>query len=68
MKRIEMSLMERNMLKANKRLVDKNNELLKDLWLLVRYIKGENQLKREVESIIGYYEKISVYKKRDIYD
>lgn len=68
MSRMEMSLYERNMLEANRKLIDKNSELLKDLWLLARYIKGETHLKNEIETIISYYDKVSKQKKRDIYD
>ena len=51
---------ERRLIKANTNLVDKNTLLLKDIKLLIRYIKNPNAVdEEEVKSMIAYYDKFS---------
>ena len=51
---------ERRLIKANTNLVDKNTLLLKDIKLLIRYIKNPSNVdEEEVNSMIAYYDKFS---------
>lgn len=51
---------ERRLIKANTKLVDKNTLLLKDIKLLIRYIKNPNSVDEEgIDNMIAYYEKFS---------
>ena len=51
-----MSEKERQILKANMKLVDEKAELLKDIKALILYIKGFACDKEAIEEIINYYE------------
>jgi hypothetical protein len=50
-----MTNAERQLLSANKTLVEKNRALEADLRVLVSYIKGCNYQKEKVDEIINYY-------------
>jgi hypothetical protein len=51
---------ERRLIKANTKLVDKNTLLLKDIKLLIRYIKKPNSVdEEEVNNMIAYYDNFS---------
>lgn len=58
-----MSDHERKVLEANIRLVDEKNDLLKDMRVLIAYIRGDKDLKEEVKNIIKYYKKSKYVKK-----
>ena len=58
-----MSQSEKAILQANIKLVDEKKELLRDIAILIRYLRGDKELKEEVKSIIKYYDTISNYKK-----
>lgn len=48
--------MNKNLIDANIKLLDENKQIIKDIQLLSRYIKGEKDLKQQVIEIIEYYE------------
>lgn len=54
-----MSQSEKQMLEANIKLTDINNERLSDIYILIKYITGSKELKEktreEVKSIISFY-------------
>lgn len=50
-----MSQSEKCMLEANIKLSDLNNERIRDIEILISYIRGNKSLKEEVRSIIKYY-------------
>ena len=58
-----MTQAEKRMLEANIKLTDTNNEMLRDISILIRYIRGNKELRDEVRNIIRYYDTISSYKK-----
>lgn len=58
-----MSQSEKNLLEANIKLVDDKNMLMKDIDILIRYLKGEKELKEDVKNIIKYYKKINLHNK-----
>ena len=49
---------EKNLLEANKKLVEKNMEMEADIRVLISYLKGRKQLKDDVKDIIRYYSKV----------
>lgn len=53
--RKEMSAMERNLLTANQELVNKQKLMLKDIIILIGYIKGNASIEDEVNNIVKYY-------------
>lgn len=50
-----MSQSEKCMLEANMKLSDLNNERIRDIEILINYIRGNKELKEEVRSIVRYY-------------
>jgi hypothetical protein len=57
-KRIMMSESERKLLNANIELVRAQKIYLRDISRLISYIKGNINVKSEVEGIIKYYTKV----------
>ena len=51
--------MEKNIIEANIKMLDKNKLLLSDINVLVRYIKGnktkKEEMHEEVKNIVNYY-------------
>lgn len=45
---------EKRLIEANKKLVDKNNELTRDLLALISYIEGKSE-KEYISGILKYY-------------
>ena len=62
-----MTQQERNMLEANRRLTDINNERLSDIYLLIKYITGSKETKEdirnEIREIIHYYRNLKRQKR-----
>lgn len=54
-KRITMSQTERQLLQANKVLVEKQQILLKDIHILISFIRGNKNVTEETINIINYY-------------
>ena len=50
-----MSDSDKRLLEANKKLLNQRNEMFKDIYTLIRYIKGHRELKEEVKEIVNYY-------------
>lgn len=54
-----MGDMEKRMLQANIELVKEQNELRKDISILISYIKGNTQVEREVKTIIKRFTRMT---------
>lgn len=50
-----MTEMERKIFNANLELVERQKILLRDISILISYIKGNKKLKTEIDNIIEYY-------------
>ena len=55
-KREGMTLQEKNLLKANRELVENQKYYIRDILNLISYIKGNKDLQSEVDLIMKYYE------------
>lgn len=58
-----MSETERKILEANIKLVDDKQMMMKDIDILIRFLKGNKELKESVKEIIRYYTKMNIDKK-----
>ena len=55
--RNEFTKLERGLYEGNLKLLNENKEMLKDINILIRYIKGDKELKPYVINIVKYYKK-----------
>lgn len=56
----KISLLKRQqnqVIEANRKLVDDKNEVIKDIKVLIAFLRGNNTLKEQVNEIIEYYSK-----------
>lgn len=57
-----MTKTERTIYEGNLKLLDEKNEMLRDIEVLIRYIRGNRDLKGEVIKIMRYYKSKSSMK------